>query len=691
MKEKSIQKLENFKPLLRNGTLSSKGNKVVFEVENPFNQVILPIQVADVISLCNGKNTVKEIIEKIFSKQKSVGFRSICLTLLNLKRQGFLENGQDLEDPGFGILKKTKANTFTRILFPTKEMSLVKKISYEKVNQVGFYFLSIFLISTSLSLLSSSDLHLLDTPLAWIQGSFSLGILFVFGFSSLLLTLKTLMKILLLLSRTGKVYNLSLKISPVGLFIKTDHQSSHLIDRVTERCLFHVSSALSYIVFGTLLGFLPVFSNISENLFILSLGLMFWDLNPYFKSEMSEFFKSIGSYDKNNPWYLVQGGYSFSKNSFPFIKGLEYKSIYNFSWTIFTFIYSIKVYYEIMPYGEYAFSGSKSPTEKVAVIYFFALFTLIFGSLVGKSLESLLRMGAIAFEDIIKKTSMLFKRIYPKQISKIHLIKNLSSIPVLNWFSDDIIEDILDHSEILMFKKGMIIFEENDDSLCLFVLIEGQIRILQSLPGFTEKRKIITLNPISIFGESSILENDRRLASAVSKTESCVIKIPAKYLINEIKNSEYSVDLDSFRTSIMVDQFFHSAPIFSDLTPEVVQYIVSRSSVVEKDPDETVFKQGEVSRDFFMILRGSVDVIVNKNKVNQIPQGGFFGEIGVIASLPRTATVQANRKLALLKIDEETFWELMTRNIELALMVEAVGQIRLQQDLELFNDYNEAA
>ncbi len=64
-----LQRFETFKPYLKKGQLTARGTKVIFETKDPFNQIVLPMDMVDVITLCSGKYTVKEIIEKIYIKQ----------------------------------------------------------------------------------------------------------------------------------------------------------------------------------------------------------------------------------------------------------------------------------------------------------------------------------------------------------------------------------------------------------------------------------------------------------------------------------------------------------------------------------------------------------------------------------------------------------------------------------------------
>lgn len=682
--QKSVTKLEHFKPMLKKGKLLSRGNKVVLEIEEPFNQIILPLEMADLVTLCNGRLTVKQIIEKIFTKQKSVAFKNVCLTILNLKKQGFLVNGDELEDPEYRLFSHWSKAWFEKLFFPTFNWLLIKRITFPRQNIALFFFLCIGVLSTALSALSSLSLERLDHPFLWRNGSFLEGVVLFYLLSSTLLTSKTLFKFILLAIRTGRIYNLRLELSPIACYLKIDHEGSHLIDRINERCLYHLTGAAVYLPIAAVASALPMWEHLAQDILVVSLIMSLWDVNPFFRSEMSEFFKSIAPFDKNNPWFLVQGGYAEEKNLLSrFSSQIEYQVIYNFSWAAFSVLLSAKIAFETIPYLTYSFQLG-SPTEKMAVMYIGYVIGILVSFAALNLLSILAQVAATKIDALKAKIASLRQALRVHKISRENLLQSLHSIPVLSWFSEEVLQEIVNESDILMFKDGMIVFNEGDYPDSLYILTHGSVRIYKSLLDHNERTKISTLKPISIFGETCLLNEDRRKAQAVAKGSCTVVKIPQKVLEKHFGTSQLSVDLESFRTSIMVDQFFHSAPIFSSMEPHAIQFLMSRGVVEEFDEETIVFHQGQESRDFYLIIRGLVDVEINGEKVNSIPQGGFFGEIGVIASIPRTATVKAQSGSVVLRVDSESFWEFMTGNLDVALLIETVGEIRLQQDIDFY-------
>ena len=57
----------------------------------------------------------------------------------------------------------------------------------------------------------------------------------------------------------------------------------------------------------------------------------------------------------------------------------------------------------------------------------------------------------------------------------------------------------------------------------------------------------------------------------------------------------------------------------------------------------------------------------------------------MIADIPRTGTVTALENTLLLRITNDAFWDIVTQNIEMAMFIESVSEMRIVEDIELLN------
>ena len=86
---------------------------------------------------------------------------------------------------------------------------------------------------------------------------------------------------------------------------------------------------------------------------------------------------------------------------------------------------------------------------------------------------------------------------------------------------------------------------------------------------------------------------------------------------------------------------------------------------------EVIVREGDPSDAFYLITRGKVDVL-NEGPSGEIiflrtlGAGDYFGEIGLVKNIPRTATAQVSEgsEVELIVVDRETFLEIWNESGE---------------------------
>jgi hypothetical protein len=70
-----------------------------------------------------------------------------------------------------------------------------------------------------------------------------------------------------------------------------------------------------------------------------------------------------------------------------------------------------------------------------------------------------------------------------------------------------------------------------------------------------------------------------------------------------------------------------------------------------------VIVQGDVAEAFYVVRSGHLEIFVDGRRVNELDAGDWFGEIGLLESLPRTATVRTGSPTQLYRIGGTAFLE----------------------------------
>ncbi len=115
-------------------------------------------------------------------------------------------------------------------------------------------------------------------------------------------------------------------------------------------------------------------------------------------------------------------------------------------------------------------------------------------------------------------------------------------------------------------------------------------------------------------------------------------------------------------------------PLFSALDPSA-QATLFRSMKVERvEPNQTVFWMGDRGDSFFLVSKGEVAISVPNENGEEVlldrqGPGGFFGEISLLDSDPRTATVRATVPTELYRLEQADFHAFLRERPDAAIQI----------------------
>ena len=94
-----------------------------------------------------------------------------------------------------------------------------------------------------------------------------------------------------------------------------------------------------------------------------------------------------------------------------------------------------------------------------------------------------------------------------------------------------------------------------------------------------------------------------------------------------------------------MNSLIQGVPIFGGLSPEALEVLTSRGKQISDPAGAVILREGESSRTFYLIGEGAVRVCKNfgcpdEVELSRLGRGEFFGEMCILETLPRSATVQ---------------------------------------------------
>lgn len=104
---------------------------------------------------------------------------------------------------------------------------------------------------------------------------------------------------------------------------------------------------------------------------------------------------------------------------------------------------------------------------------------------------------------------------------------------------------------------------------------------------------------------------------------------------------------------------FARLPVFYGVGRPALELLVRESSPVEAAPGEAVVNEGDAADALYVVEAGELDVSTGKvgreTHLNRLGPGDYFGEIGILKGVPRTATVRAVTAVRLYRIEAGEF------------------------------------
>jgi CRP/FNR family transcriptional regulator, cyclic AMP receptor protein len=119
-------------------------------------------------------------------------------------------------------------------------------------------------------------------------------------------------------------------------------------------------------------------------------------------------------------------------------------------------------------------------------------------------------------------------------------------------------------------------------------------------------------------------------------------------------------------------------PLFGGLSKHELGELAKATEDLEVEEGRVLTREGDLGREFFVIVEGDVSVTQGGNEIRRLGPGDFFGEIALIyENARRTATVIALSPLRFFVLTRQSFRSLLEHQPEIEEKVMAALEERL--------------
>lgn len=123
--------------------------------------------------------------------------------------------------------------------------------------------------------------------------------------------------------------------------------------------------------------------------------------------------------------------------------------------------------------------------------------------------------------------------------------------------------------------------------------------------------------------------------------------------------------------------------IFRNLDAGCLKLLAFTSELVRFPAGHTLFRRGDMSDAAYVVLEGQAEVFVETAagtlKVAEFGPNDMMGELGVLAEIPRTASIRTITDLTALRIDKQVFLDLLQQFPSIAIDVMRELALRLER------------
>ena len=217
-------------------------------------------------------------------------------------------------------------------------------------------------------------------------------------------------------------------------------------------------------------------------------------------------------------------------------------------------------------------------------------------------------------------------------------------------------------AEQVHLASGEILFRQGDPSDALYVVLNGRLEATVTSAEAGEQ-VVGDLGPNDVIGEMQILSGKRRAAGIRAVTEASLAKI-TKATFEEMaqKHPPFLARIGQIvEARLRRNQLFEALPkLFGPLDLTTMRQIQKQLEWVFLPRGEVLLKQGEVVRDFYILINGRLvaktsDARGQEKLVREIVAGESIGETQILTQDRSTVTIYAVRDSELVKFSEDEF------------------------------------
>ncbi|MGD8598842.1 MAG: cyclic nucleotide-binding domain-containing protein, partial [Anaerolineae bacterium] len=273
-------------------------------------------------------------------------------------------------------------------------------------------------------------------------------------------------------------------------------------------------------------------------------------------------------------------------------------------------------------------------------------------------------------------------------------VERLTSISLFSDLSEEVLWSVAERLLLRHVPAGELVYAEGDPGDALYIVDSGQVEVASGGPA--EHAVLARLGSGEFFGEMALLTGRPR-SSMVRAATNSNLWVLYRADFDDLVNRHPSVSLGlsralSERLAEMDRRFneghLRGLKLLGGLSSGQLEDVSRRLKPVRFRQGEAILREGEPGSEMFFIEAGRVRVDRASGAkavvIAELAAGDLFGEMSLLTSNPRSATVTALTDVDLWALTQSDFDDLVAAYPNLALALSRLLSERLRSTDQLF-------
>jgi len=292
--------------------------------------------------------------------------------------------------------------------------------------------------------------------------------------------------------------------------------------------------------------------------------------------------------------------------------------------------------------------------------------------------------------------------LYPFEVDEKHinLVNSLSELTDQSRFKN--LELTGKYKSIVIFVHGLEKLNKTDSTRfvqLLNFLRDRFTRIAQPVviwakPSFVTQMARQAPDFWSWKGTLFSFPSDSFEVAAVRETQLGKLPPIQHYLQALRQDPDYSVWADLYlplKAVPVLETAYAPIPRYTFTDQELAQLTDIFHDIIEIEANQTVFEKGDVGAGCYVLLDGEVDILIPNTLgedvvISRLKRGDFFGEIALIKSVPRTATVRTLSKCQFIVLNKPDLRAVAPKISNLLTLLGDIAERRFESIVKVLPD-----